>query len=61
VAYQGEDLVVISSRKAIRTSTDEVKELLRTTQGVKVIDLAEGEEVADAAVLQSDVEGEENS
>lgn len=57
---KSEDNIMISckSGKSIRISVDDIKTISRNTQGVILVDIADGDEIADATVIYDDTEEE---
>lgn len=54
-------MITTTSGVTIRTAADELRVMGRATQGVKLIRLDEGDDIADVAVVTSAVDGEEKS
>lgn len=49
-------MITCKSGKSIRFSIEDVREIGRDTQGVKLVDMAEGDEIVDFTVISSNVE-----
>ncbi|NTW35111.1 MAG: DNA gyrase subunit A, partial [Syntrophobacteraceae bacterium] len=59
VADEEEILMITDRGRLIRTPVAPIRQIGRVTQGVKLIDLDEGEQVVDVAVLQESDESKE--
>jgi DNA gyrase subunit A len=59
VADEEEILMITDRGRLIRTPVAPIRQIGRVTQGVKLIDLDEGEHVVDVAVLQESDESKE--
>jgi DNA gyrase subunit A len=59
VADEEEILMITDRGRLIRTPVSPIRQIGRVTQGVKLMDLDEGEQVVDVAVLQESEEPKE--